>query len=268
MQFFKYQGAGNDFIMLDNRAEKVLLSSNDITSMCNRKYGIGADGVILLEDDNDILRMRYFNADGSHASFCGNGGRCFALFAHHLDLSIKCNNVFLVTFSADDGKHEATIYSENRVQISMRSVENIFSSNSCGNALTVLDTGVPHGVIFTSNINDCNVVEDGRKIRSDKQFPDGINVDFVERISDDTVRLRTYERGVEGETDACGTGAVAAAIASVVTTQNPTSKDYLMHEIAVETKTTTLKVCFTLAENTVKNIILEGPAMRVFEGLL
>jgi diaminopimelate epimerase len=143
----------------------------------------------------------------------------------------------------------------------------------------VLNTGVPHGVVFTSSVADCNVVEEGRKIRNDKQFPEGINVDFVERKSSDSILLRTYERGVEDETDACGTGAVAAAIASVVNFRPDTGnacddkgylKDFGMYEINVETKTAALKVYFTLAAldgGGVKDIILEGAAVKVFEGI-
>jgi diaminopimelate epimerase len=300
--FSKYQGAGNDFVMLDNRnGEFNSLSTSDIAAICHRKYGIGADGLILLEygvDGVDItdgvcggvdtqrLQMRYYNADGSIASFCGNGGRCFALFAHHLGLSKQCRNITLVTFIAGDGRHEAAIYSEKRIQISMRSVKSINMRNSCGNTLTVLDTGVPHGVVFTQSLDTCNVVEDGRKIRNDKQFSEGINVDFVECINSDSIRLRTYERGVENETDSCGTGAVAAAIAAVIAGDRNVygnaedtagnagriggDKEYLdksgAYEINVETKTARLKIYFTLNNDNAKGIILEGPAIKVFEG--
>ncbi|MDR2556596.1 MAG: diaminopimelate epimerase [Bacteroidales bacterium] len=294
ISFYKYQGAGNDFVMLDNRSgDYNELNAIGIAALCNRKYGVGADGVIMLEVGlphspasacGGILQMRYYNADGSEASFCGNGGRCFALFAHHLGLSKQCEGVALVTFVAGDGRHEAAVYSEKRIQISMRSVQSINVCNSHGNTLTVLDTGVPHGVVFTQSLNACNVIEDGRKIRNDKQFPDGVNVDFVERVGSGNIRLRTYERGVEDETDACGTGAVAAAIAAInseypsdnnpsgnnagTTTNN--SKEYLkefgMYEVNVETKTATLKVYFTLDGGSAKNIILEGPVAKVFEG--
>ncbi|MDR0763264.1 MAG: diaminopimelate epimerase [Bacteroidales bacterium] len=353
ISFYKYQGAGNDFVMIDNRSGVYnKLNADGITALCNRKYGVGADGVILLEAepqphksmagernnatnepndttgkssevlsecnenaaDRQLLKMRYYNADGSEASFCGNGGRCFALFAHHLGLSKQCKGVAFVTFIAGDGKHEAAVYSEKRVQISMRSVQSIDVCNSYGNTLTTLDTGVPHGVIFTQSLNTCNVVENGRKIRNDRQFPEGINVDFVERISSNNIRLRTYERGVENETDACGTGAVAAAIATAVTESSDNNnvritcsdadniradnidiathsdkkylKDFGMYEVNVETKTAMLKVYFTLGSDngsdsnsdgnsdnnsakhtkSAKDIILEGPATRVFKG--
>jgi diaminopimelate epimerase len=280
--FYKYQGAGNDFVMLDNRSGELnSLSASDIAAICHRKYGVGADGLILLEygagsgmngsagsigaDNADaasvaVLQMRYYNADGSIALFCGNGGRCFALFAHHLGLSKQCENIARVTFIAGDGRHEAAVYSEKRIQISMRSVQSINKCNSCGNMLTVLDTGVPHGVVFTQSLDICNVVENGRKIRNDKQFSEGVNVDFAERISSDSIRLRTYERGVEDETDSCGTGAVAAAIAAVVEEGSGT------YGINVETKTAKLKIYFTLDGNGAKDIILEGPAIKVFEG--
>ncbi len=356
IHFSKYQGAGNDFVMLDNRSgEFSSLTSEDITKICSRKYGIGADGLILLEIDKDNirkqdnidevlkpqrsrrasaemrertevrdrvssevqrrdlrnlalhLRMKYYNSDGSIASFCGNGGRCFALFAHNLQLSKQCKNVSLLTFTADDGKHEALVYSENRIQISMRDVNNITAEDSQGYNVTLLDTGVPHAVVFTPDIENAPIEKDGSAIRQDKDA----NVNFVQildkqvlktqrsrrtsaemrertevrdRVSNEAQRrdlsnlelaIRTYEKGVEGETEACGTGAVAAAIASVIAAPNQQThkqKDFLrefgMHEIIVKTKTSTLKVYFTITNNnTVKDIILEGGATKVFDGI-
>ncbi|MDR1739610.1 MAG: diaminopimelate epimerase [Bacteroidales bacterium] len=334
IHFSKYQGAGNDFVMLDNRSgEFNSLTSGDIAKICSRKYGIGADGLILLEiEGNNIrkqddttdevlktrnlglhLRMKYYNSDGSIASFCGNGGRCFALFAHNLQLSgkpLNSSNLFvalrlklghvlqyapsflhsrastfevlkaypkkskkarLITFTADDGKHEALVYSENRIQISMSNVESVQACNSERHKVTLLNTGVPHAVVFTPSIENAPIQKDGREIRQDKDA----NVNFVQILPDGNIAIRTYERGVEDETDACGTGAVAAAIASVLIApkqqtqkQNDYLHDFGMHEVTVKTKTSTLKVYFTITDNnTVREIILEGGATEVFKGI-
>ena len=203
--FYKFHGAGNDFIMLDNR-NPITLSNSEIARLCAHHIGIGADGLILLEQQKDTdFNMRYFNADGSEASFCGNGGRCTAAFAHYLKIIDKhCS------FNAFDGKHQAEIlkYDENKweVRLEMKKATpiQIFEDGF------FTDTGSPHFVLFCEDVHAVDVEAEGKKLRYDERFKEGTNINFVMPFQDG-IFVRTYERGVEAETLYCGTGVTASA---------------------------------------------------------
>ena len=205
IEFTKYQGAGNDFVIIDNRKE-VFPRDNSvlIAKLCDRRFGIGADGLILLENERDIdFRMVYFNADGKESTMCGNGGRCIVSFAQQLGLIAN-----KTTFSAIDGLHHAEVQEDGRVALGMKDVQSIeqVSKNEY-----VLDTGSPHYVIVVDEMPD-DILKQAHNIRYNNRFmKKGINVNFIV-IKENQIHVRTYERGVENETLACGTGAVAAAI--------------------------------------------------------
>ncbi len=246
--FSKYQGAGNDFVMIDNRKEdfpkddKVL-----IAKLCDRRFGIGADGLILLENDKDVdFRMVYFNADGKESSMCGNGGRCIVSFAQQLGLIVN-----ETTFSAIDGLHHAEVLEDGRVALGMKDVESIeqVSENEY-----VLDTGSPHYVLVLDKMPK-DIIKQAHSIRYNDRFSEeGINVNFI-IIDRGEVKIRTYERGVEDETLACGTGAVAAAM--VATKFSPENR------YKINTQGGMLEVSFSSSLN---NVILEGDAVLVFSG--
>ncbi|MCC7331482.1 MAG: diaminopimelate epimerase [Flavobacteriales bacterium] len=204
LNFYKYQGTGNDFVMIDNR-EAIFDKSNVemIQKLCNRKFGIGADGLILIEKHSSLdFTMIYFNADGSQ-SFCGNGSRCAVSFAKFLGI-ISNKAAFLST----DGEHEAWIDENGEVGLKMHDVSNVES----GVNYSFLNTGSPHYIVEVDDIIPINVVEEGRKIRYNNRFKSsGTNVNFV-CYKNDLIYIRTYERGVEDETLSCGTGVTAAAI--------------------------------------------------------
>ena len=199
MKFYKYQGTGNDFVMLDNRSGKWdNLSIESIQKLCDRRFGIGADGLIKINNAEDVdFEVDYYNSDGSK-SFCGNGARCSVAFANFL--SIFKNNK--TVFTAIDGLHEAEIDGD-IVKLKMGDVDSI---NNDGDD-SVLDTGSPHYVKYVRDISNFNVFAEGNSIRNSENYQEkGINVNFVENISDDEIFVRTYERGVEDETYSCGTG--------------------------------------------------------------
>lgn len=253
--FEKYQGAGNDFIMIDNREQLFPANNrpNLVSRLCDRRFGIGADGLILLESDFDTdFRMIYYNADGGETSMCGNGGRCIVAFANSLGIIQKTTR-----FKAIDGYHQAIIISDDRIELQMNDVKHIDIKDH----VAVLDTGSPHYVSFVNDLEDINVFESGRKIRYNDQYRDqGINVNFVQHKGD-KLYINTYERGVENETLACGTGVTAAVLA-----YNEMSNHALTGEINVVAKGGQLSVKFTKDENGYKNIWLCGPAQKVFEG--
>lgn len=218
--FYKMDGAGNDFIMIDARRGDLSLSREAVERLCHRRFGIGADGLILLEEGvGDIaLRMVFYNNDGGQAAMCGNGARCTALFAHLLGLG-SGDNGKEVAFLADDGPHHAKILmwdKERRVglvSVGMRDVER-GGVRRCLDGW-MLDTGVPHYVQRIEDIDRFDVVGEGRRLRHAPELgPEGANVDFIADMPDGTLMVRTYERGVEDETLACGTGVTAAAIVS------------------------------------------------------
>lgn len=255
MKFYKYQGTGNDFVMIDNR-ELFFPKTNFslIAHLCDRRFGIGADGLILLENDKmSDFKMLYYNADGNESSMCGNGGRCIVAFAKKLGI---VNNQ--TTFNAIDGLHFATIDVLNHVALQMIDVNQIKINND----YTFLNTGSPHHVQLVENLNDFDVFNEGKKIRYSKLYADGgTNVNFVSQIDDTSFRLRTYERGVEDETLSCGTGATAVAIA--MHTSGKAKNDNV--KLIVEGGQ--LEVSFNCEENNnYKNVFLKGPATFVFEG--
>lgn len=253
IHFFKYQGAGNDFIMVDNRSR--VFPKNNVSlihKLCDRRFGIGADGLILLEpSEKHDFTMVYFNADGKEGSMCGNGGRCIVAFAKKLNM---INNK--TTFEAADGLHYAEIENE-LVNLQMADVENI----EIYNTHAFLNTGSPHHVNFCNFVENLNVREMGSKIRyGAPYFEEGTNVNFVEQISKNLFKVRTYERGVEDETLACGTGVTAVAIAA--NKSNKTAEE----KIYIEVLGGKLEVSFKKEGNSYKNVFLKGPAQFVFEG--
>jgi len=252
IHFCKYQGAGNDFILLDNRNEDIRLSQEQIARLCDRHFGIGADGLMLLQHHAGAdFEMIYYNADGRESTMCGNGGRCIAAFARKLGISQEP-----LSFKAIDGMHEAWFLPSGEVALHMQDVHTIEWAED----FVLLDTGSPHYVLWVADVAIVDVETEGRKIRQQERFmPAGINVNFVHK-KDDTLFIRTYERGVEAETLACGTGITAAAIAS-------TGKATGSFHIPVQARGGKLSVAFEkTASGQVQNIVLKGPAQKVFEG--
>jgi diaminopimelate epimerase len=254
--FFKYQGAGNDFIMIDDREAPTFdrQASNMIENWCQRRFGVGADGLILLREclDHDF-EMIYFNADGREGSMCGNGGRCAAAFAHHLGMvNNRCR------FLAVDGPHEALLHSAGEwVELSMRPVGGMKQMDEA----FVLDTGSPHYVVFVDELAAVDVVARGRALRYSEPFRElGINVNFVQAL-DDGIAVATYERGVEDETLACGTGITAAALA-----YHRRRKGLASSPLPVVAKGGRLEVRFRAIGDGFADIWLCGPAARVFQG--
>jgi len=206
--FYKYHGTGNDFILIDNRKRQydAIKSANLVRHWCHRRYGIGADGLMLIEKESEAdFDMIYYNADGGLGSFCGNGGRCIVSLAHRLGL---VNH--LATFKAADGLHQATLITPDYIELEMNPV----TSMELEEHYAVLNTGSPHYILKVSGLDQYPIVQEGRSIRYSDIFPEGINVNFIEK-SAGQYHIRTYERGVEDETWACGTGATAAALAIV-----------------------------------------------------
>ncbi len=206
--FNKYEGAGNDFIIIDNRNGKFSPDDSElINRLCDRRFGIGADGLILISGhDKADFEMKYFNSDGKIGSMCGNGGRCTAHFAHKYNIAGNKQK-----FMAFDGIHEAEVMKD-IVHLQMADV----NEYKIIDGSYFLNTGSPHYVVFTSNIDKMDVNEEGKKLRWSPKFaPGGTNVNFVE-VHDNELYIRTFERGVEEETWACGTGVTASAIASVL----------------------------------------------------
>lgn len=253
-RFSKYHGTGNDFILFDNREGNFPKDDSVlIEKLCHRRFGIGADGLILIEKDAHFdFFMRYFNADGKEGSLCGNGGRCAVMFAYKIGITRQ-----KTIFNAVDGIHQAEIKGD-EVKLGMSDVS-FFGKTEY---YYYMDTGSPHIVIFNENIDNIDVLTDGRELRFNKDISDkGVNVNFVEIAGENTLRVRTYERGVEDETWSCGTGAVAAALA------------FHLHKKSVQLPSTVLLlskggeliVRFDSEEGVFKNITLKGNANMVFE---
>ncbi len=254
IKFYKYQGAGNDFILIDNRENTCqAITFQQIKKMCDRHFGIGADGLMLLNNKEGFdFEMIYFNSDGKEGSMCGNGGRCIVQFAN--EMGIKKTEY---KFAATDGTHIAEIDLNKRVSLKMNDVKDVdFSLDHY-----VLNTGSPHYVKFVSNIDTMNVVSDGRKIRNNREFAEkGINVNFVETLDEDHIFVRTYERGVEDETLSCGTGVTASALMAA-------HNDNGFNHVDVKTKGGNLSVEFDkINDAEFRNIWLAGPALLVFSG--
>jgi len=255
LKFYKYHGTGNDFILIDDRKDRILWNQELIAELCHRRFGIGADGLMLLKTSQSCdFRMIYYNSDGREGSMCGNGGRCITAFARELGL-IKDEAIF----EAIDGSHKAMITgqekNETHVKVMMGDVARIERENEN----FFLDTGSPHFIRFVTGLKNMDVVKEGRAIRNSERFRmDGTNVDFAE-IMGDRLFVRSYERGVEDETLSCGTGVTAAAIAWSIIKPEFT-------EALIDTLGGALKVSFQRKEEVFTDVWLEGPAVFVYKG--
>lgn len=256
IHFYKYQGAGNDFIMVDNRDNTIHHSNpNIISSLCDRRFGIGGDGMMFLQQKEGYdFEMVYYNADGKPSSMCGNGGRCIVAFAKFLGI-IDTETDFL----AVDGPHHAKISeSGDWVSLQMIDVDTITRDN----AAYVLNTGSPHYVTFANNLASKNVYADGHAIRNNDTYKaNGINVNFVEPAEKGGYFVRTFERGVEDETFACGTGVTAVALAMAKHHNQTGSNNTPIKVLGGD-----MNIRFNYNGNSFTDIFLEGPAKQVFEG--
>lgn len=256
IEFYKYQGTGNDFVILDNRDNQYNeLSVKQIKHICHRRFGIGADGLMLLSKKEGYdFEMIYFNADGNESSMCGNGGRCLVKFAYHMGIHKNTYH-----FIATDGEHfaEISIGNGQTVRLKMKDVTEVDEHST----YAVLNTGSPHFVKFTNHVKDVDVVETGREIRNSAPFKaEGINVNFVESTDEDGIYVRTYERGVEDETMSCGTGVTASALMSAHNEKG-------FNRVEVQTPGGRLSVEFEKIDDThFENIWLCGPAEFVYKG--
>lgn len=256
INFSKMSGAGNDFIVIDNMQRLVSLAEHQILSLCTRRTGIGADGLILVEPSETLdFSMRYYNADGKPGSMCGNGGRCAAYFAWVSGISGET-----ASFRADGNRYDAWINGVERVKLKM-TVPDDFRDNFYANGFSChfVNTGSPHTIIYTDGLDDIDVEDEGSSIRNNRRlFPEGTNVNFLHVTGPDTLRLRTFERGVEAETLACGTGAVAAALMSYRLGKLSST------HVRVRVKSgDTLEVDFS---DTMTEVFLSGPAKVVYTG--
>lgn len=255
--FFKFHGAGNDFIMIDNRGGYYGLEDNEVAYLCDRHIGIGADGLIFLETDPEVsFSMRYYNADGKEATLCGNGSRCVVALANMLgEIGDNC------VFRASDGLHDASVYSHELnswvISIEMKDVKEMkVYEDGC-----FLDTGSPHFVVPVADLKAYPVVAEGCRLRHDARFGQGTNVDFVEEDGDG-LKVRTYERGVEDETLSCGTGVTAAALAWALRND----KGNRHYELPVLTRGGSFKVAFDKKTDGYVSISLVGPVVWSFSG--
>ncbi|RZK47384.1 MAG: diaminopimelate epimerase [Pedobacter sp.] len=255
IQFYKYQGTGNDFVILDNREGAYSdLTQQQVNFICHRRFGIGADGLMLLnKKDGYDFEMIYYNADGKPGSMCGNGGRCLVKFAN--DIGIKKT---LYRFIATDGEHEAEIDEDDGiVSLKMQDVTNVDEERGD----YILNTGSPHFVRIVNELEDLDVFEKGREIRYNNTYKEkGINVNFVSVKGDYEIDVRTYERGVEDETFSCGTGVTASALVCY-------HNDNGFNNVSVHTRGGDLTVEYDrIDDDSYTNIWLCGPAKKVFEG--
>jgi diaminopimelate epimerase len=250
-QFYKYQGTGNDFILIDGREKIPTFSQIEIEQLCHRRFGVGADGLIILVSEPGFdFRMIYYNSDGRESSMCGNGGRCIAQFAHDLGLGSTFN------FIAIDGPHKAEVGLE-KVGLQMKDP----SRPSVQGEGWFLDTGSPHHIEFANNPQEMDLIKAAQDIRYSEHYTkEGVNVNFIKGAGQ-YWEMRTYERGVEDETFSCGTGVTAAAIVAHHAGKVPQSPVYM------STKGGELSLSFDFSEKIgYSNIWLEGPAVKVFEG--
>ncbi len=256
LEFYKYQGTGNDFVMIDNRSNTFPKENMQLVAhLCDRRFGIGADGLILLDSDTDTdFRMVYYNSDGNLSSMCGNGGRCLVAFAKKLNV-IQDETTFIAT----DGLHYATVAADGIVSLQMIDVIEIKNTAE----YSFLNTGSPHHVQLVEDLEHYNVKENGAAIRYGALYgQQGSNINFVKKIDDTTFSLRTYERGVEDETLACGTGATAVAIAMNATGQTD------LNAINLNVEGGKLAVSFDKKDGKYTNVFLKGPAEFVFKGTI
>lgn len=256
VSFVKYQGAGNDFIFINAFNHPVLLSASEIEFLCDRHFGIGADGLIILTGDDEAdFYMHYYNSDGQESTMCGNGGRCAVHFAHSEGIIGGSTR-----FKAMDGWHDGLCLDGNQVEISMIDVDSLQQHRQG----VFLNTGSPHLIIESVDVSTEDVLGKGRKNRLDESIhPGGCNVNFVQTLANGVLKIRTYERGVEDETLACGTGVTAAALASLM---GKPAGDYTL---TIQASGGTLQVsCFFQPDShpIFSNVRLRGPAQPVFKG--
>lgn len=256
LKFEKYQGTGNDFVILDHfHQELPSLNPAQIRRLCHRQFGIGADGLMILSRKEGYdFEMKYYNSDGAESSMCGNGGRCLVKYAQQAGLH---NTTY--RFWAIDGEHEAEIDMNGSVRLKMKDVTEVAYFNNH----MVLNTGSPHFVKLTQHVAEVDVVATGRDIRYSTTFAaEGINVNFVEPINEDSIYVRTYERGVEDETLSCGTGVTAAALMCAHNEKG-------FNTVEVKTPGGNLRVEYDkIDDQHFENIWLCGPATHVFSGII
>ena len=252
LNFYKYQGTGNDFILIDNRQQLFVKSDTElVANLCDRRFGIGADGLILLENDTATdFKMIYYNADGKEGSMCGNGGRCIVAFANFLEI-IETETVF----TASDGVHTAKINNE-IVELHMMDVDEIREKPNS----VFLNTGSPHHVQMVPGLQDFDVVREGAKLRYGLYGEKGSNINFVEQLEEGVFYVRTYERGVENETLSCGTGVTAVALA-MHHTKKTTNNTVIIKTLGGE-----LTISFEPNGSGYKKVYLTGAAKQVFKG--
>mgnify|MGYP001013478577 CR=1 FL=1 len=254
IEFHKYQGTGNDFVILENRDNRYdALTPKQVKHICDRRFGVGADGLMMLNKHAELdFEMKYFNADGNESSMCGNGGRCLVQFAKNQGMHKSTYR-----FMAIDGIHEADIDLQNKIRLKMKDVDKV----DYHNGYAVLNTGSPHFVKFADNVEEIDVQETGRQIRYSKTFAaEGINVNFVESTDEDGIFVRTYERGVEDETLSCGTGVTASALMNAHNERG-------FNRVEVKTPGGHLSVEYNKTDDEhFDNIWLCGPAEFVYKG--
>ena len=255
--FTKYQGTGNDFVILNNFNRNNNLSQLQINKICDRRLGIGADGLILINPSKKYdFVMKYFNADGNESTMCGNGGRCASLFYFN---EIKPANS--ISFNSIDGFHTSKIISKDTVELKMLNTNRIqiYSKNKFE-----INTGSPHFINFVKSIHKIDFISKAKKIRYSPTYnKEGINVNFVETLNSNLIFVRTYERGVENETLSCGTGVVASALSFSILMK----KKLGQHKVTIQTKGGKLKVSFNKkSHNIFEDIYLTGECKKVFTG--
>lgn len=251
IHFHKYQATGNDFVVIDNRDGSLRLTTEEVAKICNRRLGVGADGLMLIEKHPSLqFNLTYFNSDGSQ-SLCGNGSRAAVHFASSLGMVNGKSS-----FNAYDGEHSAELLNTGVVRLKMNPVTEVKKSGDD----VFINTGSPHFIRFVNDLDNYPVFEEGKEIRYSEEFrPGGTNVNFVALRDNNSIFVRTYERGVENETLSCGTGVTAAALAaSLRGYHSPVSIKTLGGELSVEFKPS--------QSGTFREIFLIGPAKMVFEG--
>ncbi len=253
IDFVKYSGTGNDFILIDDRKE--FFPSDNlqlISALCDRHFGVGSDGLMLIRESKDTdFEMIFFNPDGSK-SLCGNGSRCSVHFARSLGLTREQGS-----FVTTDGVHHYKMLSDNEIAIDMKPPSGAEKIDD----FDFLNTGSPHLIVYTDDLESKDVYSEGQRLRSIPPFnQEGTNVNFVSDLGNDKIEMRTYERGVENETLSCGTGVTAAAL-------NLKRDELGNHLVSVGTKGGDLRVHFKTLENGFSDIWLEGPVLKIFEGV-
>ncbi|WP_185872428.1 diaminopimelate epimerase [Blattabacterium cuenoti] len=270
LNFFKYHGTGNDFILIDSRKKKIIKEHSFFKKLCDRHFGIGADGIIFIQNDSTSdFYMQYHNSDGKESTMCGNGGRCAIFFAKKLGIIPNNNQEENKTyFRAIDGYHYGSIIKNNKnnnnnfVSLSLLNVKK--NEIEIHPKHIFLNTGSPHHIIFVKNVNKIDVYKEGRKIRFQNPYlKKGVNVNFVEILENNILQIRTYERGVENETLSCGTGITASVISAY-----KMNKISYMKKIIVKTLGGNLWVSLQETKNEYKNINLTGPVQFIFEGFI